>query len=83
MYRMPNYKAMNDEITVSDVRVLRPHEYKALLRGCSKPDFRTLLQTLLYTGMRYVEMKRFQKHPEWFTGEFIHLPKKNSERKMG
>jgi len=78
MYKMPDYKAMNEEITVSGVRVLRPLEYKALLRGCSKPDFRTILQTMLYTGMRYVEMKRFQDHPEWWTGEFIHLPKEAS-----
>jgi hypothetical protein len=25
--------------------------------------------------MRYVEMQRFQQHPTWFDGDFIHLPK--------
>jgi len=29
----------------------------------------------MYTGMRYIEMKRFQKHPEWYDGDFIHLPR--------
>lgn len=57
------------------VRILRPKEFQAILNGVPKIEYRTLLQALLYTGMRYVEMKRFQKHPEWYDGDFIHLPK--------
>ena len=64
------------EILKFKVRILRPYEYKLLLKGCGKPELRTMLQALLYTGMRYIEMKRFQKYPSWFDGnQFIHLPK--------
>ena len=59
-----------------NVRILRPHEYKFLLNGCAKQDYRTMLKTMLYTGMRYIELKRFQKYPSWFDPNgFIHLPK--------
>lgn len=56
-------------------RVLRPREFQAVLDGCPKTDYQTLLQTLLYTGMRYIEVKRYQQYPSWFDGDFIHLPK--------
>lgn len=57
------------------VRILRPKEYEVLLKCCKKPHHRTMLQALFYTGMRYIEMQRFQKYPSWFDGEFIHLPR--------
>ena len=55
-------------------RILRPWEYKQLYNAVPKKDFKTMLNALLLTGMRYVEMQRFQRNPEWFDGEFIHLP---------
>ena len=69
---------MNDfkiPIIKTGVRILRPKEYEALLRYCTKPHHRTMLQALLYTGMRYIEMQKLQKYPSWFDGEFIHLPR--------
>ena len=59
-------------------RILRPNEFKKLLSGCPKTDYRTMLQTLLYTGMRYIELRRFQKYPSWFDGDFVHLPREAS-----
>ena len=56
-------------------RILRPKEWKALVDACPKIEYRTMLQALMFTGMRYIEMQRFQKYPSWFTGDFIHLPK--------
>ena len=44
-----------------------------------------MLNTTLLTGMRYVELQRFQKRPQWFDGEFIHLPEEavlKQERKQ-
>ena len=29
---------------------------------------------MLFTGMRYIELKRFKEHHEWYDGDFIHLP---------
>lgn len=66
------------EIMRSKVRILRPVEYKQLLTGCPKTELKTALQALMYTGMRYIEMKRFQKYPSWYDGvQFIHLPKES------
>lgn len=64
-----------EPIIRTGVRILRPNEYEALLQAVTKKHHRTMLQTLLYTGMRYIELKRFQEYPNWFTSEFIHLPK--------
>lgn len=57
-----------------NTRILRPNEFKALLDHVPKTDHQTMLQTLLYTGMRYIELQRFQCYPSWFDGDFIHLP---------
>jgi len=63
------------EIIRMGVRILRPSEWESLLKAVVKKRHRTMLQTLLYTGMRYIELQRFQEYPSWFTGDFIHLPK--------
>lgn len=57
------------------VRVLRPSECKDLVAAIPKMEMKTIFRCLLFTGMRYVELKRFQKHPSWFDGNFINLPK--------
>lgn len=59
------------------VRIFRPYEFERLLNfGCLKLEHKTMLLSLLYTGMRYVELQRFQDHPNWYspTDGFIHLP---------
>jgi len=56
------------------VRILRPCEYKTLYNAIPKKDYKTSLNALLLTGMRYVELQRFQEHTKWFDGAFIHLP---------
>jgi len=58
-----------------ETRILRPREFQALLRAVPLLDQQTQLQCLLFTGMRYIEAKRFQTYPSWFDGDFIHLPK--------
>jgi len=55
-------------------RILRPVEYKVLEIAIPKSQYRTMFNALLYSGMRYIEMQRFQDHPEWFDNDFIHLP---------
>lgn len=63
-------------------RVFRPFEVDKILRyGTLKLDHKTMFRALLYTGMRYVELQRFQKEPDWFDGDFIHLPYMKAERK--
>ena len=77
-----NNQQFKEPIIMHDTRILRPKEWKALLQGCSKIEYKTILQTLLYTGVRYIELQRFQRNPHWFDGEFVHLPKEASKKKM-
>jgi len=66
---------MKSEILRNNVRIFRPTEWEKFIAGIPKVEYRTMMRALLYTGMRYIEMKRLQKNPQWFDGEFIHLPK--------
>jgi integrase len=55
-------------------RILRPSEYWRLREGAKSTDNKTLLDGCLLLGARYEECKRIQANPEWFDGNFIHLP---------
>jgi len=59
---------------MKDVRIFRPSECRMFIDAIPKVAYRATFKALLYSGMRYIEMQRFQKHPEWFDGDFIHLP---------
>jgi len=63
-------------ILVNDVRIFRPGEMGLFLTGISKAKYRIMFEALLYTGARYIEMQRLQRHHDWFdhTSNFIHLP---------
>jgi integrase len=56
------------------IRIFRPKEFELLVKGCKKVEYQTMLEALLYTGTRYVELQRVQENPDWFDGEFLHLP---------
>ena len=77
---------LTSEIIRHNTRILRPNEYKLLIsKGIDKREYQVFFNALLFTGMRYIEMQRFQKHPEWFDGNFINLPKiavKKAKRKQ-
>jgi integrase len=57
----------------SNVKILTPAEVRALIQAIPKLDYKIMFKALLYSGMRYVEMQRFQEHPEWFDGQTIHI----------
>lgn len=56
------------------VRILRPDECKRLINVIPKQDYKTIYRAMLFSGMRFVELQRFQKHPSWFDSEFVNLP---------
>jgi len=62
-------------IIIQKTRVLRPIEAIRLINSIPKRESEIQFKFLLLTGMRYVEAKRFQQNPNWFDGNFIHLPK--------
>ncbi len=74
-------------IIKNGVRILRPREYDTLIDTIFRKDlkygYREIINALLYTGMRYVELQRFQKHPEWFDKKTrsIYLPPEASRKK--
>jgi len=79
MYQIDDLKRpiLKDTRKGIPTRIFRPYELDRILNyGCLKLYHRTMLLALLYTGMRYVEMQRFQNHSGWFSkGDgFIHLP---------
>ena len=60
-------------IIKSGVRVLRPSEYKTI-RNSVKREKQIIMDSLLLTGLRYIEFERLWANPDWFDGNFIHLP---------
>jgi integrase len=53
-------------ILKNKVRVLIPSEFEALMRVITKDSLKKLVQVLLLTGMRYVEVLRLKKYPGCF-----------------
>ena len=61
-------------ILKNHVRILRVNEYEILREKAKTLQNRTRLDTLLLTGLRYVEAQRLHDHPDWFDGNFLNLP---------
>lgn len=61
---------------VKEIRILTPTEYQKLRAAIPKERHRVLLDVLLITGMRYVEVQRLWAHREWYIEceNMIHLP---------
>lgn len=78
MYNEDDFKK---PIIKQKTRIFRPYEWERLMRGCSKIEYKTMLEALLYTGMRYIEMQHFQTYPSWFDGDFVHLPRELATKK--
>ena len=53
-------------ILKNKVRVLTPKEYEALLGVITKDSLKKLVEVMLLTGMRYVEILRLKKYPGCF-----------------
>ena len=64
-------------------RVLTPGEAKAIIKAIPKRNHKMCFRTSLYSGMRYIEAKRFGEHPEWFRPErnMVIIPKKFTKTK--
>ncbi len=70
-------------IMKAGVRILRPSEYEALREAIPKMHHQIILDTALFTGMRWIELERFKKNPEWYDlqGGYIYLPPEASRKK--
>lgn len=56
-----------------EIAILKPEEMKQLLKHIPKYKHQIQIKALLYSGARYVELKRLYNNPEWFDGKFIKL----------
>ncbi len=70
-------------ILKSGVRILRPTEYESLREAIPKLHHRLIVEALLFTGMRWVELVRFKDNPAWYDsqGGYIYLPPEASRKK--
>lgn len=78
---------MTDPIIKKGVRILRPNEFNQLLDSIPKYKHQLIIKTLLFTGMRFKELERLKKHPDWLfrDSKHIHLPEtaiRKSKRKQ-
>ncbi len=77
---------LNDHAIIkNEVRILRPSEYKIIRNSITNRDKQILTDALLFTGLRYEEAVRLRHSPDWFDGNFIHLPEwaqKKAKRKQ-
>lgn len=65
------------------VRILRPSEYSLLRQGAVKNHYQVQLDALLYTGMRYIEMRRLHSNPGWLDSSgFVYLPQEASGKAL-
>lgn len=72
-YMDPKSQISKPNIKKMRTRILRPYEYKKL-RSMPNSTYRSFFDAALLTGMRVVELRLFLGHPDWFDGEFIHIP---------
>ena len=65
------------------IRILRPQEYEAIREAIPKMHHQIILDTVLFTGMRWIELERLKKHPDWYDprGGYIYLPPEASQKK--
>jgi integrase len=69
--------------TKGEIKVLTPEEYKKIWNAIPNPDYRTILDVLLVTGMRYIEVQRLYDNSEWYNERrnIIHLPPEAQQKK--
>ena len=61
--------------TNGEIRVLTVDEYKRLERAIPKDEYKRILEILMITGMRYIELQRLFDNPSWYMKDrnIIHL----------
>ena len=61
--------------TNGEIRVLTVTEYKNLKNAIPKDNYKIILDVLMISGMRYIEVCRLYENPEWYNEKrnLIHL----------
>jgi integrase len=69
----------NINILKNGVRILRPHEFRAIYNAIPKDEHRDKFEALLYTGCRYNELRWLYKNPNNFDGHTIFMPSRKAK----
>jgi integrase len=74
--------ADNLHLYVRNIRILTPGEYKRLRDAIPKLRYKTILDIMQITGMRYIELIRLYHHKEWYneSRNLIHLPEQAQKK---
>lgn len=51
------------------IRILTPYDYDSFIVNIDKDYLRTIFNLCFWSGMRYIEVQRLYKHPEWILKE--------------
>ena len=64
------------------IRILTPLDYDKYVVNIDKDYLRTIFNICFWSGMRYVEVQRLYKHPEWVLKErrTIYLPREAQQK---
>ena len=67
---------MSHMYSFGEIRILTPNEYHRLRTAIQKERHKILLDILMITGMRYIEVQRLWDNPKWYNEarNIIHLP---------
>ncbi|MCO5381223.1 MAG: tyrosine-type recombinase/integrase [Methanosarcina barkeri] len=62
--------------TKGEIKILTPADYLQLRSAIPKDEYKTILDVLIVTGMRYIEVCRLYENREWYNERrnIIHLP---------
>lgn len=66
------------------IRILSPSDYDLFDAQIEKPYLKTIFHVSFWSGMRYVEVKRFHSNPDWWQKlrKTIYLPKEANLKVM-
>ena len=69
-------ESMSHMYSFGEIRKLTPNEYHRLRTAIQKVRHKILLDILMITGMRYIEVQRLWDNPKWYNEarNIIHLP---------
>jgi hypothetical protein len=68
----------NANIFKNGVRIFRPWEVTAVISAIPKVEYKTMFETLLYTGARFEEIDWLLKHPDRFEQHAIRMLSKKA-----
>jgi len=71
---------MGNLIIKNNTRIFRPGEIEKIIEAIPKQEYKVKFEALLFSGARYTEMQWLYKHPKFFDGNTIKMPKRKPKQ---